>query len=662
MTSSRSLGTLSASKVLDDLMTRGVAHNRYRVRDELARGGMGAVLEAWDQDLRRRVAMKVMLSPRAEPRSDDSVSRRERTIGRFLEEAQVTGQLEHPSIVPVYELSLDADGRLFFTMPLVRGRDFEQVIQAVRAGEDGWTEQKALRLLLRVCEAMAYAHDKGVVHRDLKPANLMTGNYGEVYVMDWGVARIDRASNVGQNTAPRKDETLHRVQSVRSDESDQGDSTLSTLDGEVVGTPSYMAPEQARGELERVDARADVYSIGAILYQLISGVRPYAPPGSRRTVLEVLDLVRESAPEPLVELAPDGNPELIAIASKAMERESKDRYATMAELADDLGRHLDGFVVSAYEKGRRAVVRKWVRRNRATATWAAVAAGGLILGLAGVTVVQARANRSLEESNYRLGVLIEALEQSEREAKGAAETARIERDASESVAAFLEDLFESPDPSRAQGERVTAKTLLDRGASALADPEQLELDGRGATRFGLAIGRAYNALGLAEDALPLLERGHQDLVENYGREDAATLAAQVELGDALTALEETERASELLDDAVRRSRYEFGSSAESTLLAERGLAALRFRQGEYDEAIELLEHVLEQAPEVFGARSVERFDSMRLLARIQRKADRLDVARTLLVTAFEGLTDVVGEDDPRTLMALNNLAGIDLFE
>jgi Protein kinase domain len=166
--------------LLGRLSGRAPASGRYHLKGEVARGGMGAVLRVWDEDLRRHLAMKVLLGKgQAEPRGDTPpVDKRQ--LARFLEEAQVTGQLDHPGIVPVHELGLDAEGRVFFTMKLVKGRTLAEVFDELHRGEGDWTQARVLGLILKVCEAMSYAHAKGVIHRDLKPANVMVGRFGEV--------------------------------------------------------------------------------------------------------------------------------------------------------------------------------------------------------------------------------------------------------------------------------------------------------------------------------------------------------------------------------------------------------------------------------------------------------------------------------------------------
>src|SRR5262245_13113982 len=183
-------GELLSTALLKRLAEHTLGRSRYRLQGEIARGGMGAILRIWDEDLRRALAMKVILGKGESAGSGGTPPVDARELGRFLEEAQVTGQLDHPGIVPVHELGLDSDGRVYFTMKLVKGRDLKAILDLVFGEQEGWNETRALGVFLKVCEAMAYAHAKGVVHRDLKPANVMVGSFGEVFVMDWGLARV----------------------------------------------------------------------------------------------------------------------------------------------------------------------------------------------------------------------------------------------------------------------------------------------------------------------------------------------------------------------------------------------------------------------------------------------------------------------------------------
>ncbi len=363
------------AEILARLSTRGPVFARYRITDTVAQGGMGLVQRVWDEDLRRHLAMKVI-------RTDASAGTPggARGVGRFLEEAQITGQLDHPGIVPVHELGVDPDGRAYFTMKLVKGHDLAHVFKLVADGDDTWTSSRVLEALLRVCDAMAYAHAKGVIHRDLKPANVMVGRFGEVYVMDWGLARVlgqqDRRDIRIQPPTPLRPESV--VRSERSERTDESpDSPLHTMDGDVVGTPAYMSPEQAEGQLEQLGPGTDVYSAGAMLYHLLTGRMPYVKPGSRINNYAVWSRVQEGPPKPVHELAADVPAELVAICDKAMARSPDARYTSMGDLADDLRAYLEQRVVQAYETGAVAELRKWVVRNRPLAT--SLAAGVLLL-------------------------------------------------------------------------------------------------------------------------------------------------------------------------------------------------------------------------------------------------------------------------------------------
>ena len=388
--------------VLDHL-PEGSGDRRYRVRGEIARGGMGSILKVWDRDLRRHLAMKVALATGA---SGSSVAERldSRALARFLEEAQITGQLDHPGVVPVHELGIDSSGRVYFTMRLVRGDDLEDVFRLVESGQQGWTRTRALGVLLKVCEAVAFAHSKGVIHRDLKPSNVMVGRFGEVYVMDWGLAKvIGRESAVDTELRGGASATFSRLATLREElEDEDSGSPVFTQHGEVVGTPAYMPPEQAEGDIDGMGPASDVYSVGAILYRLLAGRRPYQDDRRRQGPHVVLRRVIEGPPAPLRELAPETPVELAAICDKAMARRPGDRYADLEAMGDDLRASLEGRVVAAYHTGPLEELRKWVGRNRAL-TWTAVGSLVVFVGLLiRTTVVQARANRDLDLTRDRV--------------------------------------------------------------------------------------------------------------------------------------------------------------------------------------------------------------------------------------------------------------------
>jgi serine/threonine protein kinase len=364
--------------LLERLGGRGSGVERYSVGDEVGSGGMGVVFEVLDVDLDRRIAMKV-LDPKTTRRSVHSSA--PQSVSRFLDEARITAQLDHPNIVPVHELGIDAQARLYYTMRLVRGRTLHQVFEQVWKGEEGWTTTRALAIVLKVCEALSYAHAKGVVHRDVKPNNVLVGRFGEVYLVDWGLARVlDREDP--RDLRIRADQTVDLRSTRHSSDSDSG-SPLLTMDGAVIGTPSYMPPEQARGDLAEIGPRSDVYAVGAMLYHLLSGRLPYVPKGARLHHMAIWHAVCEGPPIPIETVAPDQPAALQAICRKAMSRQPRDRYRDVGELTEDLRAYLEHRVVRAYRTGLAATLRSWVQRNRALAATVAVALVVLLASTAG---------------------------------------------------------------------------------------------------------------------------------------------------------------------------------------------------------------------------------------------------------------------------------------
>jgi tetratricopeptide (TPR) repeat protein len=341
------------------------AVGRYPVVGEIARGGMGAVLRGHDPELGRDLAIKVLLE------------RDEEMVRRFVEEAQIGGQLQHPGIVPVYEIGLYGDDRPYFTMKLVQGRTLAQLLSE-RAGP-GHELPRFLTIFQQVCLTVAYAHERGVVHRDLKPSNVMVGSFGEVQVMDWGVAKVLRRPA----EAPRPPSEVHgAVRTIRS----RGGAAASVA-GVVTGTPSYMAPEQARGEAERVDARADVFALGSILCELLTGHPAYEGGPTEDTYQCAAHADLGPALRRLDHC--DAEPQLVGLARKCLAPEPEGRPRDAGVVAAEVTAYLDGVQerlrraeLECAAAQARAAAEK--RSRRLTQTLAAVIAATLLgLALAG---------------------------------------------------------------------------------------------------------------------------------------------------------------------------------------------------------------------------------------------------------------------------------------
>ncbi len=288
----------------------GAPASRFDDRGEIARGGMSTVRRVYDRLLCRTAAMKVL-----------DTTEDERARLRFVEEAQIGAQLDHPNMVPVYDLGVDEEGApAFFTMKLVQGRTLAQEVAALgEARLSGRPLERLLRVFLKVCDAVAFAHSRGVVHRDLKPENVMIGSHGQVYVMDWGVARLD------------DERDSDHVASVRVSRP-----PAQAIDGTgaIVGTPAYMAPEQAQGRVEETDARTDVYGLGGLLYFLLSE----RSPRHGLSLVDTFDMALRGEIRPLEANAgqPKLPPGLRRIALKALSKKRVDRYAAVEALARDV--------------------------------------------------------------------------------------------------------------------------------------------------------------------------------------------------------------------------------------------------------------------------------------------------------------------------------------
>jgi tetratricopeptide (TPR) repeat protein/tRNA A-37 threonylcarbamoyl transferase component Bud32 len=353
-------------------------HTRGRLH---ATGGLGRIWVARDDDLGRDVALKELLS---EQINNPSV------LNRFLEEAMITGQLEHPNIVPVYQLApATRPGESpFYTMRFVRGRTLGAAIQDYhqkrQAGEAGPVElRELLNHFVAVCNAVAYAHSRGVLHRDLKPSNVVLGDYGEAIVLDWGLAKVKDEDDPHASKVPV---------SLADDSRREG-----TMLGQVLGTPGYMPPEQAEGRPDLVNERSDVYGLGAVLYEILVG----EPPFDGNETAEILRRVVEVPPVPPRRKVHAIPPDLEAICLKALAKKSADRYASAQHLAADVRRWMADEPVAAWPEPLRVRAGRWARRHRTFVAAAAVLLVSAVLGLSAGTLLLSRANARTQEQRDR---------------------------------------------------------------------------------------------------------------------------------------------------------------------------------------------------------------------------------------------------------------------
>jgi len=333
-----------------------------KVRSFLGQGGVGRVFLGIEKNLDREVAIKELIPERLG-------QNREKKIARFVREAKLAGKLQHPGVIPVYSLVKRDDGTYYYVMKYVHGRTLADAIQACNALKE--TEAFARRMTLldkviAVCEAMAYAHSKGVVHRDLKPSNIILGDFGETIILDWGLAK-----EISEKDTRDTEEPVELSGNAELD----ADAKL-TRDGAIVGTPAYLAPEQIFKEKGPVDQRTDVYTLGVMLFMLLAGRRPYL--GNTREVLQAI-ISPEITPSPS-EHCNCVPPELLAICNKAMSKDRDKRFADASELANELRAYRDGRLVSVYAYSAGELFRRFIARNKAAIAATAAVVIAIIVG------------------------------------------------------------------------------------------------------------------------------------------------------------------------------------------------------------------------------------------------------------------------------------------
>jgi len=405
----------------------------YQLENEVARGGMGAILRAKDVSIERTVALKVVL---------ESAATNNEMRQRFTQEAKLTGQLEHPNIVPVHDLSFDEQGRPFYTMKFVKGVTLQEILSKLKAGAVDVVAQYPLAQLLtifqKVCDAIAFAHSKSVIHRDLKPANIMVGEYGEVLVMDWGLAKVVGGAVV---------QVPQAVAVGLSDDLPLMPSTGLTLAGAIMGSPQYMAPEQAAGELEKLDARTDIFALGGILYHILTLHAPVSgktvpemlaqilageilPPSSYntktgRTVAGTIKVGTKTFPQPpLIALrhCPGGRiPESLgAVAMKALALQQEGRYQSVPELQRDVTAYQGGFATGAEKASAWRQLVLLMQRHKKEFTLAAMALVVLLGTVTGFLVKVTKERNRAEAERQRAEV-------NERQAKAERQHAETEK-------------------------------------------------------------------------------------------------------------------------------------------------------------------------------------------------------------------------------------------
>jgi tetratricopeptide (TPR) repeat protein len=504
--------------LLDTLLPSGGGRPRYTPTKLYATGGMGQVWLARDAALDRDVAFKEL---RPELVENPQVWR------RFLTEARVTGQLEHPGIVPVYELGRRPDGdRPFYTMRFVKGRTLSEAIQAYHAKrKEGKTDPLERRALLdafvAVCQAVAYAHARGVVHRDLKGQNVVLGDFGEVIVLDWGMARVLAEAGADRETLP----------GVPGPAAGQGH----TEAGTVLGTPAYMSPEQAAGRTDLIGRGTDVYGLGAILYEVLTG----RPPFRAAEATELLRQVREDLPEPPRECCRGVPRALEAVCLKSLEKRPENRYPSAAELAREVQRWLADEPVTVYRESVPERLGRWARRHRPLVAGVAALLVTAVLGLSIGTVLIAREQERTRQAalraqtNFRKAldtVNQYCLRVSEERLLNEPGLQGLRRELLQRARGFYEELLTDPgaDPDVEADLARACLRLADLTAAVEPGPQAGEYYQEALDRFGRLV-REHPEVSRYQADLAVVHNDLGNWHRNQGQKDAAA----TEYGEAL---------------------------------------------------------------------------------------------------------------------------------
>ncbi len=551
----------------------------YRILSVLGRGGMGVVYEAEQQTPRRAVALKVI---RGERYVDAPYLR------LFQREAQTLARLRHSGIASIYESGCTDDGHHFFAMELVRGEPLHLFVQ-----KNSLERLGRLGLFRQVCEAINYAHQRGVIHRDLKPGNIMVTDDGKPKVLDFGLARIT--------------------------DTDVAAATLVTEVGRIQGTLSYMSPEQSRGNTDEIDLRSDVYSLGVVLYQLLTNRLPHD-----FTHSALHDAVRTLCDVPPVRpghLDHSLRGDLETIVLKALAKQPSERYQSAAALADDIERFERNQPILARPPSPLYVFRKLVSRHKVGASFVMV----LLVTVASVALW--------------MSVLYHEASVLRIEAEEATAVARTEAESQNRISDFLVDLFDVSDPNVAQGRLPTARDLLDRGSKTIQKKVKEPLV---AAELMETMARAYRNLCDYETAVALQEEVLRIRREALPKEHPLVTDSVLSLGWALKQKGDLVQAEERLEEA-RSSYIEHGNDAGKRK-ALRLLGATFRDDGRYDKAVEFLKTALTQCEALDGDHPLEVSESMESLATALLALGDLEESEQLLLRAIELRRSARGED------------------
>ena len=576
----------------DEPAVEGRTIGAYTLRRLIAAGGMGAVYEAWQKQPRRPVALKLMKSGIASTSA----------LRRFEYEAQLLARLRHPGIAQVFDAGTHDDGTgpvPYFAMEYIpRAAPITEYASA-----NHLSTRQRLELFIRVCEAVHHGHQKGIIHRDLKPSNILVDSTGQPKVIDFGVAR--------------------------SIDSDMAITTLLTSVGQLIGTLQYMSPEQCAADPHDLDTRSDVYALGVVLYELLCGQLPYDVSGA--PIHEAVRIIGEQSPTRPSTHSKALRGDLETITLKALEKDRKRRYQSAADLARDLQRYLDNDPIAARPPSAAYRTRMFVRRHRVGTAAAVLAFAGVLAFGVAMAFQARRIARERDRAN--------------------AEAVKAQK-----VSGFLEDLFQSIDPTRARGKEVTVREVLDGGRQKI----QKELGAQPEIEVPLlrTLGNVYRNLGAYAPAHELLEEAVKQSQAVNGPNTRPTLETEKALAWLLFQEGRDEEARVMQEELLVRTRTALGNDDPETLGQMNNLGIIDFNMGRNKEAEAILREAVEGRRRVSGVDHPQTLVAMDNLAHAYRGLSRYKEAESLCREAFEAEKRILGPDHTETLMSMDNLAAI----